>query len=215
MKKLLVTLLATASLTAPTIAFSGTQVVEVKDKGEVEMHSNLHSGVEIIILRFDEPIPNLSNKIVEFEHNQSTGTIYSTKDAVRFFSNSDKVFVEFNKSMAEIAGSSGRVESWHRAGVPVTSVTDNGKTKTTTYQSVMVQTGASAFVSVSDFDAAQRAKVTLKIHQIVPTSGTEVSPYFGSANATLGGDEILPMFWLNDGTQYCALITLHVSRGKI
>lgn len=215
MKKLLVTLLAAASLTASTIGFGGTQAVEVKDKGEVEMDSNLHSSVEIIILRFDEPIPNLSNKIVEFEHTQSTGTIYSTKDAVRFFSNSDKVFVEFNKSMAEIAGSSGRVESWHRTGVPVTSVTDNGKTKTTTYKSVMVQTGASAFVSVSDFDPAQRAKVTLKIHQIVRTSGTDVSPYFGNATNTLRGGEILPMFWLNDGSQYCALLTLHVSSGKI
>ncbi|WP_409272807.1 hypothetical protein [Pseudomonas sp. KCJK9111] len=215
MKKLLVTLMATASLSTTPIAFGGTQVIEVKDKGEVEMRSVIHNNVEVTILRFDDPISNLRNKIEDFEKSQSSGTSYSIKEAVRFFTDSEKIFVEFNKSMAEIAGSSGRVESWHRTGVPVSSVTENGRSKTITNKTVVVQTGASAFVSVSNFDAASRAKVVLNIHQIVPTAGTDVISYFGSSNATLRGGEILPLFWNNNGIQYCALLTLHTSNDKI
>lgn len=215
MKKLLVTLLTTVSLAATPIVFGATQVVEVKNKESVQIRSNLNSAVDVVILRFDTPIAELGKKIEEFSKSQTSGISYSTKEAARFFSQSNQVFVEFNKGMAKAAGSSGSMESWHRNGVPVTTVTDNGKTKTTTLQSTVVKTGASAFVSVSDLDSAHRADVVLKIHQIVPVSGTDVSPYFGDTKATLRGGEILPMFWTNNGIQYCAFLTLHTSEDNI
>lgn len=208
------TLLATASIAVSPIGFGATQVVEVQGQVAAQAQSNIHTAVDVVILRFDAPIPGLGNKIAEFEKNQAAGTSYNTKDAARFFSNSDQVFVEFEKGMADAAGNSGTLETWHRNGVPVTSVNDNGKTKTTTLKSEIVTTGASASVSISDLDAAHRAKVALKIHQIVPVSGTEVSPYFGDTKATLRGGQILPMFWTNNGTQYCAFLTLHTSDEK-
>lgn len=215
MKKLLVTLLTTASLAASPIVFGATQVIEVKNQGQAQVRTDIRSAVDVVILRFDTPIEDLRNKIVEFEASQAKGISYSTKDAALFFNHTDQVSVEFNKGMADAAGNSGSLEAWHRSSVPVTSVVDNGKTKTTTHTSTVLQTGASAFVSVSGIDATGRAHVEMKIHQIVPTSATDVSPYFGSANAKLRGGEILPIFWTNNGTQYCAFLTFSTSKNKI
>ncbi|MDP9686546.1 UNVERIFIED_ORG: hypothetical protein J2W82_000194 [Pseudomonas mohnii] len=213
MKKLLVTLLATATLTAATIVFGETHVAEVQAKETVHARSNVRSAINVVILRFEKPIPELGRKISDFAKSQSAGQNYSLKEASRFFSPSDQVYVEFEKAMADATGNSGSLESWHRDGVPVSSVSNNGKTKT--LQSVVVTTGASAFVSVSDVGFDHRAQVALKIHQIALVSGTDVSPYFGDANARLRGGETLPMFWTNNGNQYCAFLTLHISEEKI
>ncbi|MEX5540329.1 hypothetical protein [Pseudomonas poae] len=212
MKRLLITLLAAAGLAASPIVFSTTKVVEVKDNEASHVRPNVHSTVDVVILRFDGPILRLGDKIAEFEKIQAAGITYNTKDAASFFSKSRQVVVEFAKSMGDAAGNPGSMESWHRSGVPVTSVSDDGKKKTTTVQSIVVTTGASAFVSVSDFDEAHLAKVALKIHQIVKVSGTDVSPYFGDTKATLRSGQILPMFWTNSGTQYCAFLVLHMSQ---
>lgn len=211
MKKLLVNLLVIASIAASPIVFGATNVVEVTGLEASHARFHVHSAVDVVILRFDNPIVGLGNKIAEFKKNQAAGVIYSTKDAARFFSQSHQALVEFEKSIGDAAGNSGSMESWHRNGVPVTSVTNDGTMKTTTLQSVMVTTGVSAFVSVSDLDAAHRAEVALKIHQIVKVSGTDVSPYFGDSKATLRGGEILPMFWRNNETQYGAFLVLHTS----
>nr|WP_315444919.1 hypothetical protein [uncultured Pseudomonas sp.] len=209
MKKLLITILATTSLAAFSIAFGANTVVEITAKESPHVRPIVHNAVEVVILRFDAPITGLRDKVDEFGKNQAAGISYNTKDAARFFSQSAQVFVEFQKSMGDAAGNSASMESWHRNGVPLTSVTNDGHTKITTVQSVMVTTGASAYVSVSDLDAAHRAKVALRIHQIVKVSGADVSPYFGDTNATLRDGEILPMFWTNNGTQYCAFLALH------
>lgn len=210
----MITLLAAAGIAVSPIGFGATQVVELKGQVAAQALPKVHTAIDVVILRFDAPIPRLGNKIAEFEKNQASGISFNTKDAARFFSQSDHIFVEFEKSMAEAAGNSSIMENWHRNGVPVTSVSDNGKTKTTTHKSVIVTTGVSASVSISDLDAAHRAEVALKIHQIVPVSGTDVSPYFGDTKATIRGGQILPMFWTNNGTQYCAFLTLHTSDEK-
>jgi hypothetical protein len=214
LKKLITTLLSAACIAASPVGFTATQIIEVQGQVNDQAELNIRTAVDVVILRFDAPIPGLGNKIAEFEKNQAAGASYNTKDAAQFFSNSDQVFVEFEKGMADAAGNSGTLETWHRNGVPVTSVSDNGKTKTTTLKSEIVTTGASASVSISDLDAAHRAKVALKIHQIVQVSGTDVSRYFGDTKATLRGGQILPIFWTNNGTQYCAFLTLHTSDEK-
>lgn len=209
MKRTTIALLAACSITSTTFAYAETHVAEVPQRIETHARSNIHSAIGVQILRFEQPIPELSSKIANFRRDQINGKRFSTKDASRYFSSSDRFEIDFDHGIGDALGNQGTLGSWSSVGVPVTTMSANGRTKTT--KVVSVKTGAVAFVSASQLGSDHRAEIQLKIHQIVSVSETETSPYFGDTNARLSSGEMLPIFWTNNGVQYAAFLKFQTS----
>lgn len=214
MKRRFVIMLATATLAVTPVVFGESRVAEINPATTVPATPRIYSAAEVLLLRFDKPISNVESKLAEFTKKQVSGARFTAEDAANFFSDHDKVVVQLHEVMALMASGSGSLGAYERQGIPVKTEKIEGGVQTTTLQSVMVETGARASVSLSEFDSARRAEVTMKIDQAVLGSGTQTIPYTGSTAALMQGGEVLPLLWKNNGKQYGAFLALQVSQNK-
>jgi hypothetical protein len=90
LKKLLVNLLVIASIAASPIVFGATNVVEVTGQEASHARFHVHSAVDVVILRFDNPIVGLGNKIAEFKKIRLQGSFTARKMQPAFLANPTK-----------------------------------------------------------------------------------------------------------------------------
>lgn len=213
MKRTALALLAACSITFTTLVHAGTYVAEVRPVVETKTRTDVNTSVNVKILRFEQLIPGVGSKIANFHHDQASGKRFSIEEAARFFSSSGQIGVEFDKAIAGAREYQGTLEQWHSEGVLVATKSADGKT--TTFESVPVRTGASVFVSASQFGSDHRSEIQMKVHQIKLVSETDTSPYFAEGDERLSSGEMLPLFWTNNGIQYAAFLTFQASEPRL
>lgn len=209
MKKSLIIMLATASLVATPVVFGETRVVELGGKASPTAKSEAQSSAVVYVVRFDKPIADLTGKLAKFTESQRAGERYTVAKAADFFGDQEQYQRVFSAPFMLEKTAPAKAASWHQQGVPVTAVTNDGKIKTTTLKSVMVKTGYSTTVSISEADPGQPFTVEMKIQQILPVAGTETSPYNGATTASVHDGDVMPLLWMNRGEQYGAFLEFH------
>ncbi|WP_186375335.1 hypothetical protein [Pseudomonas oryzihabitans] len=208
-KKSLIIMLAAASLVATPVVFGETRVVELGGKASPTAESEAQSSAVLYVARFDKPIADLAGKMAKFTESQRAGERYTVEKAADFFGGQKQYQRDFSAPFMLGKTEPAKAASWHEQGVPVTAVTNDGKTKTTIVKSVMVKTGYSTSVSISEANPGQRFTVEMKIQQILPVAGTETSPYNGATTASVHDGDIMPLLWTNRGEQYGAFLEFH------
>ncbi|MGE6322758.1 hypothetical protein ACQKEF_21230 [Pseudomonas oryzihabitans] len=208
-KKSLIIMLATASLVATPVVFGETRVVELGGKASAAAESEAQGSAVVDVFRFDKPIADLTGRIAKFTESQRSGERYTVETAADFFGGQKQYQRAFSAPYLLWKTEPARAASWHEQGVPVTAVTNDGKTKTTTVKSVMVKTGYATSVSISEGNPGQPFTVEMKIQQILPVAGTETSPYNGATTASIHDGDVMPLLWTNRGEQYGAFLEFH------
>jgi flagellar hook-associated protein FlgK len=208
-KKRLIIMLATASLVATPVVFGETSVVELGGKASATAESEAQGSAVVYVVHFDKPIADLTGKMAKFTESQRAGERYTVVKAADFFGGQKQYQRAFSANLMFRGTEPAGKADWHEQGVPVTSVTYDGKTKTTTLKSVMVKTGYATSVSFPEANPGKPFTIEMKIQQILPVAGTETSPYNGATTASVHNGDIMPLLWTNRGEQYGAFLEFH------
>lgn len=210
MKNTTVLLLAACAMISTSLVRAETYIAEVTPAIDARSGFNRNSSVSVQILRFEHGVSDLGGKITGFNKEQISGKRFTTEEAALYFNPSSRVAREFKGDLAGASQYDGAIDGWHFNNVLAVTKSHDGRTTTT--GPVSVKTGVSVFVSASQLKGDSRSQIQMRVHQLVPTSETDTSPYFGSSNARLSDREMLPMFWTNNGIQYGAFLIFEYSK---
>lgn len=184
-------------------------VVRQLSNSDVPVNSSKYTvGVEAKIFSFNKPISDLGNKIKQFSNSQSQGENYDAKKALNFFSTSggEKLMGQYFISDMNVGPS--QFEKWTYYSVPMSKVSTEGESRTTTLTSEERKSGY-AFGIVANYAIDGRSvELRTSFYQLVRSDEESVSPFYVDSVGQGKPGNIIPMFWSNGGTQYGLFLTV-------